>query len=197
MTASAGTRRSERYPQTSIRANLKLSYWDAFLFGAMISVGETYFPALALEIRGQETDAAAIAVYPMAIAAFVQLGTYRIYQKCTSTKSWILGCAVSQILALFFLAFFWSLGWLNFYLLLLLSTVYWIGTLASTPAWNFWVSETVPAVVRTSFLSKRRWISHCGILVGLVVAGFTLHFWSLNTSSSFGSDTANSFGSDH
>lgn len=162
--------------KTHHRKNLRLSLIDAFFFSLMVGVGETYFPAFALKAGMSEVLAGFFAIVPMVIGSCIQLLTPKVVRRLPSIKTWVVGVVTFQAVTFVPLVYFSLYPTKNFFLLFMLTSLYWTTGFAVGPTWNFWMGYLVPETVSTQFFARRLRLSQMGILLGLMGGGMLLHW---------------------
>ncbi len=167
------TEREPRYPH--LRRNLALSTGEAGAYGAMVGMGETYFPAFALALGMGEVTAGIVASAPMMVGGFLQLVSPWAIARVGSYKNWIIISAGLQGLSLIPLVMAGCCGSLSPAALLLIASLYWAGGLAAGPAWNTWIGHLVPSAVRSRFFAQRTRVSQLLTLSGFLLGGALLH----------------------
>jgi len=160
------------------RANLRFSTADGATFGIMVGVGETYIAAFALAIGLGEVSAGLVSSVPLLAGGVLQLISLRAMKWVGSEKRWIVLCAGLQSLAFLPLIYAAITGSISLPALLLITSLYWAGGLASGPAWNTWIEAIVPSKVRPRYFAKRTRISQLTTLIGLVGGGALLQYAS-------------------
>lgn len=173
------TEREQRYPH--LRRNLALSTGEAGAYGAMVGMGETYFPAFALALGMGEVTAGIVASAPMMVGGILQLISPRAIARVGSYKNWIIISAALQGLSLIPLVIAAWLGSLSPAALLVIASLYWAGGLAAGPAWNTWIGHLVPVGVRSRFFANRTRVSQLLTLSGFLVGGGLLHLAGLGS----------------
>ncbi len=167
------TEREQRYPH--LRRNLALSTGEAGAYGAMVGMGETYFPAFALALGMGEVTAGIVASAPMMVGGILQLISPWAIARVGSYKNWIIISAAVQGISLIPLVIAACIGSLSPAALLLIASLYWAGGLAAGPAWNTWIGHLVPVGVRSRFFAKRTRVSQLLTLGGFLIGGGLLH----------------------
>lgn len=156
--------------------SLRLSLVDAFLYALMVGIGETYLPAFALSVGLGEAAAGILTSLPLICGALLQLLTPKALQRIGSHKIWVVLAVAGQSLAFLPLIYFsWSEANPNFWILLIILTLYWGAGFSATPAWTYWMGHLVPEDISQRYFSNRAWVSQLGILLGLVTGGVALH----------------------
>ncbi len=106
------TEREQRYPH--LRRNLALSTGEAGAYGAMVGMGETYFPAFALALGMGEVTAGIVASAPMMVGGILQLVSPWAIARVGSYKNWIIVSAALQGLSL--IRWWLPLVWVRYHL---------------------------------------------------------------------------------
>ncbi len=84
----------------TLRRNLAVSTGEAGAYGAMVGLGETYFPAFALALGMGEVTAGIVASAPMMVGGVLQLISPWAIARVGSYKHWIIISAALQALSL-------------------------------------------------------------------------------------------------
>ena len=159
-----------------LRRDLRGSVGDAALFSIMVGLGETYFSAFVLALKGGEIASGLVTALPLLAGAFLQLATPWAVQKLGSHKRWVVSTALIQAFSLVLLTFAPLAGSMSVEFAFAAVTLYWGAGLATGPAWNTWIEGIVPRRVRTRFFARRVRVSQAAILLGFVAGGFLLQF---------------------
>lgn len=149
---------------------------DATFYGVMIGVGETYLPAFALAIGLGEVMAGLIASVPLMAGGIIQLISIRPITKGFDKRTWIVLWSGLQALAFIPLILAAWRGSISGPLLLLVSSIYWAGSLASGPAWNMWIETMIPKPIRAGYFAKRTRATQIATLTAFVCAGIYLQY---------------------
>lgn len=156
--------------------NLKFSLWDAFFFSIMVGAGESYLPAFALNQGFSETLTGLFSTVPLAIAAIIQLLTPMGLRKVGSVRRWVVCATALQAISFLPLVFWNELGFKAPIFMFLLSAVYWGTSFAAGAVWNRWMADIVTHEQSSGFFARRLRVTQYGILLGLLVAGFSLQY---------------------
>ena len=162
------------YFKKNLRNNLKLSRWDAFFYSLMIGCGEGYFVAFALELGLGPVDAGLLATIPIFIGGVLQLipaiwhGKLVNYHRFVFVASFVQALGFAPLVILAYL----QMG--NFWLLLIIISIYWACAFSIGPAWNVLMSGIVPHGMRQRFFSRRILISYGGMFLGVASSGIAL-----------------------
>ncbi len=62
----------------------------------------------------------------------------------------------------------------NFYALLILFSIYWLGNFSAMPSWNKWISEIIPPEQSELYFSQRSRRVQIGTILGLIIGGLSL-----------------------
>lgn len=159
---------------TRIRSDLRLILGDGLSHSFMVGVGETYLAAFALALGMSAMTAGFVATLPLAAGGLMQLVTSWGVRRMGGYRPWIVSCAVLQALTFLPLIGVALLGWPP-WLLFVAAAVYWGAGMATSPAWNSWIGQLVPAGIRARFFGVRQSATQIGVLAGVVVGGSMLH----------------------
>lgn len=158
----------------SLRKNLALSLADASSFSLMVGLGETYLPPYVLALGLGELAAGLIATLPMVAGALLQLVSPYAVRAFRSHRRWVVLCASLQaasFLPIISLAFIRSIPP---QFVFLAAAAYWAGGLGTSPAWNTWICNLVPARLRSTFFARRFRFAQAAMFLGFVLGGITL-----------------------
>lgn len=144
----------------------------------MVGVGETYLPAFVLAIGLGEVFAGLTATIPMLAGACLQLAAPALIRRIGSHRRWVICCALIQAACFVPLVAAAIVGRAPWVVVLLVATVYWGAGMATSPAWNTWMSRAVPRSLRAHFFSRRTRIAQMAVLTGLLTGGLVLHLAS-------------------
>lgn len=158
----------------SLRNNLVASLGDAACFSLMVGMGETYFSAYILALRGSEIASGLVTAVPLMAGSLLQLATPWAVRVLNSHKRWVVLTAVFQAISLLLLPLAALCGDWSVLVAFTAVMLYWGAGLASGPAWNTWIEGVVPARLRTRFFSRRVRFGQASILLGFILGGFTL-----------------------
>ncbi|MGB2985108.1 MAG: MFS transporter [Phycisphaerae bacterium] len=161
-----------------LRGDLCASTADGAAFSVMVGVGETYLPAFVLAVGLGEVLAGLTATIPMLAGAALQLLAPRLMRHAGSHRRWVIFCATLQAASFLPLTVAAVVGRISWFAVLLVATVYWAAGMATSPAWNTWMSRAVPRSLRARFFARRTRIAQMAVLFGLLVGGMTLHLAS-------------------
>lgn len=159
-----------------LRRNLRACCADGGAFSVMVGIGETYVPAFVLTLGLGQVAAALVATLPIMVGGILQLLAPVILKRVSSPRSWVVGAAVVQGLALAPLIVVAISGWGPSWFVFFCVTVYWAFGLAGGPAWNQWVERLFPRSIRPGFFSVRSRWNQVALLGGLVTGGLVLRY---------------------
>ncbi|TWT93999.1 MFS transporter [Stieleria varia] len=162
--------------RSDVRHNLLYSMGDASSFGAMVGMGETYFPAFALAVGMSEASAGLVASLPIISGGLMQLLSLHLMKYFRSEQSWVVLCAGIQAAAFIPLILVAASGGVTMPILLAIASLYWASGLASGPAWNTWMDSIVPTAVRPKYFSRRSRLQQASTFTALIGSGLLLHF---------------------
>lgn len=148
---------------------------DAVAFSVMVGVGETYVPAFVLAAGHGELAAGLVATLPMLAGAFLQLVTPFGVRRLGSYRRWVVACARLQALCFVPLIAAAWLGRIPLWLVFLAVAGYWGAGMATSPAWNAWVTALVPAERRAPFFAHRTRLGQAALFAALLIGGIALH----------------------
>lgn len=157
-----------------LRSDLQNTTRDAFVWGLMVGLGETYLVAVALAIGIRETLAGLLSTIPILLGAVLQLISPWAIERLGSQRNWILICASLQAAGLLALSIAAMTGTISLLSMLLIASVYWGAGLATGPAWTTWITTIVPSRIRTHFFARRSRFAQIAILMGLLVSAVEL-----------------------
>lgn len=158
------------------RRDLRAMIFDGVFFSAMVGLGESYVPAFALAIGLGEVVAGLIATLPMLAGALLQLVTPFAVRQLRSYRRWVVLCAGLQALSLAPLAFGAARGRLGLFGLGVATVCYWGFGMATSPAWNAWVTSLVPPAMRAGFFARRTRAAQAALFVSIAAAGLALQW---------------------
>lgn len=142
----------------------------------MVGVGESYLSAFSLALGCSDTVAGWIVTIPLLAGAALQLVTPWAVQRLGSHRQWVVGCSLVQAAAFIPLMFAAIVGTMPVWLLFTIASFYWGAGLAAGPAWNAWITNVVPADIRSNFLAKRTRIAQVVLLVAFLGGGELLQY---------------------
>src|SRR5262245_33316436 len=142
----------------------------------MVGLGETYVPAFVLAGGLGEVVAGLVATVPMLVGAVFQLVTPFAVRRLRSYRRWVVLCACLQALAFTPLVAGAALrriplGWPAF-----ATVAYWTFGMATSPAWNAWVTTLVPPEIRPRFFARRARAAHIALFAAMGVGGLLLQW---------------------
>jgi len=149
---------------------------DGVFFSAMVGLGETYVPAFTLAIGFSEVIAGLVATVPMLAGALFQLVTPWGVRRLRSYRRWVVLCACLQALSFTPLLIGAALGRLALGWLALATIAYWSFGMATSPAWNAWVTSLVPASIRARFFADRTRSAQVTLFAAILVGGLLLEW---------------------
>ncbi len=174
MTAAAG----EPVVASRPRRDLRLIFQEGVAWSAMVGLGETYFAAFVLALGMGAVPAGLISTVPLLAGGVLQLVTPWGVTRLRSRRRWVAACAFVQAAA--FLPFIGAaaMGRISVLALFAAASLYWGAGLAAGPAWNVWVGQLVPRMVRTRYWARRTWAIQLGSLLALLAGGAILELAS-------------------
>jgi MFS family permease len=161
---------------TQQRRDLHAIVADGVAFSVMVGLGETYIAAFVLAAGHGEVAAGLIATLPVLAGAVVQLVTPFAVRRLHSYRRWVVLCASLQGLALAPLAIGAAHGRIELKWVAAATVAYWTFGMATSPAWNAWVTTLVPAEIRKQFFARRARLCHAALFAGLLVGGLSLQW---------------------
>jgi MFS family permease len=161
---------------SSERRNLHAIVADGVAFSVMVGLGETYIAAFVLAAGHGEVAAGLIATLPVLAGAVFQLVTPFAVRRLHSYRRWVVACASLQGLALAPLAIGGARGQIELVWIALATVAYWTFGMATSPAWNAWVTTLVPQEIRKPFFARRARLCHAALFAGLLVGGLCLQW---------------------
>lgn len=156
--------------------NLRAITRDGVFFSAMVGLGETYVPAFALAVGLGEVVAGLVATLPMLVGALFQLVTPWAVRRLHSYRRWVVLCAVLQALSFAPLFVGAAVGQIGVLWLGLAMAGYWAFGMATSPAWNAWVTTLVPEEARKRFFAHRARASQAALFVAILLGGSLLEW---------------------
>ncbi len=165
--------RGKRQP---LRSDLRASVVEGASFGAMVGIGETFFPAFALALGLGEMASGMVSSVPLVAGGVMQLASPMAVRLLGSHRRWVVSCAVIQALSFVPLVIAALAGVISTATLLIVAAVYWGAGLATGPAWNTWIGTIVPRSIRSRFFAHRSRISQAGVFAGFLSGGMLLHY---------------------
>lgn len=163
------------YKDQKFGKSLKLSLIDGFLYSVMVGAGESYLPAYALSLGYSEVAAGILTSLPLITGAFLQLFTPTLVQRTKKPKRWMVLSAALQALVFLPLIYFETHHKPDFWMLILIFTLYWTSGFSINPYWTNWMNHMVPDEIKNQYFSLRSRIAQMGVLIGLVGGGLSLH----------------------
>jgi hypothetical protein len=158
------------------RRNLHAIVGDGVSFSGMVGLGETYIAAFVLAAGLGEVAAGLIATLPVLAGAVVQLITPFAVRTLHSYKRWVVACAALQGTALLPLAVGGARGHIELSAVALTTVAYWSFGMATSPAWNAWVTTLVSPEIRKQFFARRARMCHAALFAGMLVGGLSLQW---------------------
>ena len=167
---------SETRQATHQQRDLRAITADGVFFSAMVGLGETYVPAFALAVGLGEVVAGLIATLPMLVGAVFQLVTPWGVRHLRSYRRWVVLCACLQGLSFTPLLIGAALGRIDITWLGIATVSYWAFGMATSPAWNAWVTSLVPVASRARFFASRTRAAQGSLFVAILVGGSVLQW---------------------
>lgn len=164
------------YQDQKFSKSLKLSLIDGLLYSIMVGAGESYLPAYALSLGYSEVAAGILTSLPLITGAFLQLFTPTLVQKSKKPKRWMVLSAAVQAMVFLPLIYFETHEKPNFWILILIFTLYWTSGFSINPYWTNWMNRLVPDEIKNQYFSLRSKVAQVGVLIGLVGGGLSLHY---------------------
>jgi predicted MFS family arabinose efflux permease len=164
------------YKDQKFGRSLKLSLIDGLLYSIMVGAGESYLPAYALALGYSDVAAGVLTSLPLITGAFLQLFTPTIIQKTRKPKRWMVLSAAVQAMVFLPLIYFETHHKPNFWILILIFTLYWTSGFSINPYWTHWMNHLVPDEIKNQYFSLRSRVAQLGVLIGLVGGGLSLHY---------------------
>ena len=157
-----------------VERDLRAMIGDAVAFSVMVGIGEAYVPAFVLAAGHGELAAGLVATLPMLAGAVFQLVTPFAVRRLGSYRRWVVLCARLQALSFVPLVAGAGLGRIPVWLVFAAIAAYWGAGMATSPAWNAWVTALVPAEQRAGFFARRTRYGQAALFLALVAGGVTL-----------------------
>ena len=158
----------------TLRRDLRAIVADGVAFSVMVGTGESYIPAFALAAGLGEITAGLVATLPMLVGAAFQLVTPAAVRRLGSQRRWVVLCASAQAASFAPLVIAALAGRLSRPVLFFAAALYWGFGMATSSAWNTWMTQIVPRRVRSRFFAVRARWSQVAVLAGLVAGGVSL-----------------------
>jgi len=149
---------------------------DGVFFSAMVGMGETYVPAFALAMGLGAVTSGLIATVPMLAGAVFQLVTPRAVRWLRSYRRWVVLCAGLQALSFVPLILGALGGRIGLGSLAVAAVAYWSFGMATSPAWNAWVTSLVPSEERARFFAHRTRAAQIALLTAMLGGGLSLEW---------------------
>lgn len=157
-----------------VRHNLRCSTIDGFAYMIMFGLAETYFGRFALEMNLGETAAGLITTVPVLLAAALQMSWPRLLRRLGSYRGFITASASVQALALLPLAWIAYVGHGPAWLIFLLATLYFQGSIGGGPLWQGWIVTLVPARLMAPYFGARNRVLQIAVLGAILSGGMLL-----------------------
>lgn len=157
-----------------LRRDLALIRADGIAFSLMVGLGETYLVAFALAVGTSDVFAGLLASLPLVAGGVLQLLAPSAMHRAPSYRAWVILFAGLQATTFLPLVIAAVLGRASPSLLFACAAIYWAAGLATAPAWNAWMSQLVPARIRSNYFGARQGAAQVGVLAGLVAGGVIL-----------------------
>ena len=157
-----------------LRRDLRLITSDGVLFSVHVGLGETYLGAFALAIGASPILAGLVASLPMVAGGVLQLVAPRILPRFPSYRSYVVLGAAMQSASFLPLIVAALTASPPIVVLFACASVYWAAGLATSPGWNAWMSQLVPARIRGTYFGRRQAVAQIGVLAGLTAGGVFL-----------------------
>jgi MFS family permease len=123
-----------------------------------------------------EVAAGLIASLPVLAGAVFQLVTPLAVRHLHSYRRWVVLCAALQGLAFAPLAIGGWLGRIEIGWIALATAAYWSFGMATSPAWNAWVTTIVPPEIRKSFFARRSRLCQVALFLAMLAGGLLLQW---------------------
>ena len=152
-----------------------MSLLEAFFTSLVVGLAETYFPAFALMKGASAIEAGVLTSLPLVLAALFHWYLLKKVKNLAVSK-WVPYAALIQLFALVVLTLCSAVALSQvFFVLLIVYSIYWLGHYAHQPAWNRWIFDLVSLDKSQSYFSLRTRIVQIGIVLGLILGGYTLN----------------------
>lgn len=160
---------------STLRRDLRLIRADGVSFSLMVGVGETYLAAFAIAAGASDVVAGLLSALPMVVGGALQLCAPAALHRVRNYRAWVVRWALAQAIAFVPLAVAALVGRVPVALLFASAALYWGAGLATSPAWNAWMAQLVPARIRGHYFGGRQAAAQIGVLAGLAGGGLLLH----------------------
>src|SRR5262245_2804074 len=157
-----------------LRRDLRAIVGDGVAFSVMVGVGESYIAAFALAAGLGPITAGLVATLPMLVGAAFQLVTPAAVRWLGSSRRWVVLCASAQAASFAPLVIAALYGRISRPVLFLAAAAYWGFGMATSPAWNTWITQIVPRKIRSRFFAARSRWAQVAVLSGLLAGGLAL-----------------------
>ena len=154
-----------------VRHNLRCSVLDGFTYMVMYGLAETYFGAFALELGLGKVAAGLITTVPVVAAALLQMSWPRLVRRTGSFRTFVTISAGVQALSLLPLAWIAYTGYASVWLVFLLATLYWQGSIGGGPLWQGWIATLVPKPTMARYFSARNRIIQVAVMLAIIGGG--------------------------
>lgn len=154
--------------------SLKLSILEGSLHAVMLGGAESYLGALAVELGHGPINQAALATIPLALAAFVQLGSGVLARRWGRKRVTIVGAA-AQAVAMGALALIALFEARDLWTFLAAKCAFFVAGGVITPTWNSWITALSGHVDRQRYFGFRSAINQVCVLFSFLGAGQLLH----------------------
>ncbi len=171
--ACVGTRaRRENDDAASYSPSKRLGCWVLWCDGRVRR--DVSSSAFALAIGLGEVVAGLVTSVPIFFGGIVQLISLRALAWTGSYKKWIIAGVLVQAVAFVPLVIAALVGSISAWMFFVVATCYWGAGMASSPAWNTWISHVVPLAIRPRFFARRTRVIQLATLAGFLLGGWIL-----------------------
>lgn len=153
---------------------MRLAVADGALFALMLGISETCFIAEAVRIGADPLELSLIASLPLLCGGVGSVLVLRGLARVPSRRSWVVACALAQVLTLALLAAAVHAGTDTVAVLLGLLCVYHAFGQAAGTAWSSWYGDVVPRAVRGRYFAARTRIIHVVAFLSVLAGGAVL-----------------------
>ena len=165
----------------TLNHNLRACTLDAAFYGSMVGFGETYLAAFAVAIGLGQVTAGLATSLPILCGGIAQLFSFGMLRSKGSYRKWITICVCVQGFSFIPLLIAAIVGTIPAWMFYAIASLYWAGGMASSPAWNAWVSQIVPPKIRSRYFASRTRYTQAATFASFLAGGLILNYFSTTT----------------
>ncbi len=154
---------------------MRLSLVEGVLFAWMVGLGETYFPANAIQLGASAFQVGLVYTVPLAVGGLGPVVVMRLLARLRARRVVVTAMALLQSFVLLGLAAANVGQWLTVDALIVACCLYQVCGQASGAAWGSWYGDVVPRRVRGAYFSQRNRLVHLCTFLGLLTGGLLLY----------------------